>query len=963
MQIWIVRPVAALAMLLAVGSASAQNAAPAQTLCILDFHRLGDDARSDWLERGLADMMIAAMHSASPYLVIERKHLSEILKEHGLATSGLVDVDTAVKRARLVKADLLLLGSFARQAEQLTIQVRLIRVADQQIVAEVNWSDRYNRVPSAPRVLTEKLHASSGSRFVPSMMDGLEKRVPTTIDVARSYYLGLGAFDDGRYPEALAHYLDAARHAGEFRKAHAAVLEMYYLLGQSEHSVLFAREVARTLEASGDVPGALEYYFAAARECLDPLRDAKAASELLHTLLRLVDRHERRTGDIAKTKRAILRRIDELVGSGKPETAEADRGIRDRVWLGEISAELERRSKMQARGGYSVLEAGTWTKRPVPPPSILMWKIRALQTLAQAHARLGEIRPALDRYRELLDEYAFLTARPPFDGRLLQSVTTEAHFMMLRDYAATGRLVRNHPINRINRLNVVGNGQVFERDFSSPSDRAPDIRARVASRHTDRGYEYFDFAAPLGHQIDAITLRTTVEGIAEFGFNVPQPAGWPPQFSLSRRFENLKFSRRGRYERTIVPPPGTEFLSVGTGWGPGLFSNTPADVAGRLGAPPRGHDIGRWEIAFSVSPKSGVKTAALPTAVAPPSPAVHALMKRYAPGWDSGYVVRDAETSVYSGDPRLDVYAEDWLVYAMDGDIRIFRQRDPRLEIRLPVAINSREREFGPSLIRTHDGRYALLWARGTSNTTARRFVAFSADLLRWETPQRLVFEKPPDGIGYTYAGVEPLERTSNVVAVRRAYTMLLAQGFIRLSSDLKNWGPPRRALPQDLLRNRLLKGRDGILWAVYETSSSERQPYTAEDWLHGYFVVDGKQYRHVTELRVSRSADGIEWRDAGKVVFPGQPGALWAFSVDDRQIAIGVGFNNIRVKWFTVSLLRDLAQIDSHVQLSYQSEEAEFFVREDSLTCVRPVFDFERQKAMLLATSTARLLRGSETK
>jgi hypothetical protein len=179
----------------------------------------------------------------------------------------------------------------------------------------------------------------------------------------------------------------------------------------------------------------------------------------------------------------------------------------------------------------------------------------------------------------------------------------------------------------------------------------------------------------------------------------------------------------------------------------------------------------------------------------------------------------------------------------------------------------------------------------------------------------------------------------------------------------LKNWGPPRRALPQDLLRNRLLKGRDGILWAVYETSSSERQPYTAEDWLHGYFVVDGKQYRHVTELRVSRSVDGIEWRDAGKVVFPGQPGALWAFSVDDRQIAIGVGFNNIRVKWFTVSPLRDLAQIDSHVQLSYQSEEAEFFVREDSLTCIRPIFDFERQKAMLLATSTERLLRGSDTK
>ena len=57
-------------------------------------------------------MMISTMNSLSPYLVIERKHLAEILREHGLAKSGLVDIDTAVRQARLAKADLLLQGSF-----------------------------------------------------------------------------------------------------------------------------------------------------------------------------------------------------------------------------------------------------------------------------------------------------------------------------------------------------------------------------------------------------------------------------------------------------------------------------------------------------------------------------------------------------------------------------------------------------------------------------------------------------------------------------------------------------------------------------------------------------------------------------------------------------------------------------------------------------------------------------------
>jgi TolB-like protein len=960
--------------LLTLGSAStAQNSASVQTLCILDFSRLGDDARSDWLEQGLADMMISTMHSLSPYLVIERRHLKEILQEHGLTSSGLVDVDTAVRQARLAKAELLLQGSFTRQGEELTIQVRLIRVTDQRILAQATWTDRYGDVLSAPRVLTEKLHASLGSPFVPGSVDGIEHRIPTTIDVARSHYLGLRAFDDGRYPEALAHYLDAAGQAGTFRQAHAGVLEMYYLLGRSEHAVLFAREFAQSLEASGDVPGALEYYFAAASECLDPLSDSRAASELLEDLLRLIERHERSTTAIANIKRAVLDRMDELGGTGEEKIA-ADRAIRYQVWMGDIESELDRRAETQARGGYSVLENGTWIKRSVPPPSILMWKVRALHTLARAHARLGESRAALDRYRELLDEYAFLSDRLSFDGRLLSSIKTEAHFMWLRDYAATGRLIRDHAINRINNLNIVTDKQVFTRDFRIPPGQragergrapdAPDARARVASRAEGQGHEYFDFAAPMGYQIDSLTLRADVDGIAEFRVDLPQPAGWPPQYSLSRRFDHFKLTTRGAFARTVVLPPGTEFLSLGTSWGPGLYSNTLAEVVQRmLHGSKDGLDIRRWEVSFSISPKAGAAAGKLSAAAARPDAAVQALIDRYAAGWERGDVVRAAETTLYSANPRLDVFAEDWFVFSLDGDIRIFRQSDPRLEIRLPVVINSREQEFSPSLVRTHDGRYALLWARGISNTHASRFVAFSSDLLRWETPQRLVFEDPSASMGYTNAQLEPLERTANIVAVRSAYVMLLAQGFVRLSDDLRNWGPPRKAVPQDLYRNRLLKGPDGTIWAVYETSSTERQPYTEKDWLHGYFVTDGKRYRHVTELRVSRTVDGIEWRDAGKVVFPGQPSGLWVFAVGQHQIGITVGFNNLYAKWFTASSSGDLVEIDSQLQLFNQSEEAEFFFRDATLTCIRPVFDAEGQKPLLLATSTERVIRGSGTK
>ncbi|MCP5115277.1 MAG: hypothetical protein GY953_30985, partial [bacterium] len=264
--------------------------------------------------------------------------------------------------------------------------------------------------------------------------------------------------------------------------------------------------------------------------------------------------------------------------------------------------------------------------------------------------------------------------------------------------------------------------------------------------------------------------------------------------------------------------PGTEFLSLGTSWGPGLYSNTPAEVRHhqRFG-PKDGRDIVRWEVSFVVSPTR--KLASRPKAGAGTSldPAVRKLIDRYSAGWDSASVVREGQTASYAGDPRLDVYAEDWLVYSMDDDIRIFHQHDPLLTIRLPVTINTREREFDPSLVRTHDGRYALLWARGTSKRNASRFVAVSADMLRWETPRRMMFEPPLADSGYTYSRAEPLERTYNVVPIQRGYAMLLAQGFVRYSEDLVNWGAPRKSIAQDRNRNRLLKTPDGAVWAVYE--------------------------------------------------------------------------------------------------------------------------------------------------
>jgi hypothetical protein len=123
--------------------------------------------------------------------------------------------------------------------------------------------------------------------------------------------------------------------------------------------------------------------------------------------------------------------------------------------------------------------------------------------------------------------------------------------------------------------------------------------------------------------------------------------------------------------------------------------------------------------------------------------------------------------------------------------------------------------------------------------------------------------------------------------------------------------------------------------------------------------VVDGKRLSHVTELRVSRTEDGVAWQPAGRLTMTGQPGGLWAFAVDERRIGIALGFNNLYTKWFAVSPFDDLSEIDVELPFMQQSGEAECFFRDTQLTCVRPVLDPDQQKPMLLATSTQRVWGG----
>ncbi len=158
------------------GLVEAQESPGDDTLLILDFNRLGDDASMDWLKQGLSDLMTTTINRASSYQLIDREHLKEILREEGLVSSGLVDETTAIRQAHLAKAQLLLLGNFATTGQNTIIQVRLVRLTDLKILSTATSEVKRSDVLLAPKTLCQDILAGIGRPFDARSLEGLAAR-------------------------------------------------------------------------------------------------------------------------------------------------------------------------------------------------------------------------------------------------------------------------------------------------------------------------------------------------------------------------------------------------------------------------------------------------------------------------------------------------------------------------------------------------------------------------------------------------------------------------------------------------------------------------------------------------------------------------------------------------------------------------------------------------------------------
>jgi TolB-like protein len=130
-----------------------------KTVAVVDFTDL--EGNPTKLGRYLAEeLSVSLMQRAAGFDVIDRTHLKEILQEHKLSATGLIDPQTARKLGELVGADTLVTASITPFGDSVRLSIKAIDPGTAKIIAAATAD--VPKTPAISALLGETLGDASG---------------------------------------------------------------------------------------------------------------------------------------------------------------------------------------------------------------------------------------------------------------------------------------------------------------------------------------------------------------------------------------------------------------------------------------------------------------------------------------------------------------------------------------------------------------------------------------------------------------------------------------------------------------------------------------------------------------------------------------------------------------------------------------------------------------------------------
>ena len=199
-----------------------------QTLAVLYFENnsLVDKDALEPLRKGLADMLITELSHIEAFNVVERAKLQSLMEEMALGMSGAVDLATAQEAGKLLGAQTILFGSFAKGFDKkIRLDVRIVETETGRTIKAEEITDKPKKLFKMVRRLTERI----AQNLDVELTKADKKRMGTggsSFDAALYYAKGLDLHDKGELQQALKMYQKALAADRKFEAAKKKIAEI-----------------------------------------------------------------------------------------------------------------------------------------------------------------------------------------------------------------------------------------------------------------------------------------------------------------------------------------------------------------------------------------------------------------------------------------------------------------------------------------------------------------------------------------------------------------------------------------------------------------------------------------------------------------------------------------------------------------------------------------------------------------
>ncbi|MBI5573861.1 MAG: tetratricopeptide repeat protein [Elusimicrobia bacterium] len=200
------------------------------SVAVAVFENLNNDNEFNWLGSAFTEAVTSKLVYIKSIKVVERSQLKEIIREQELQTSGAIDPNTAVKIGKFLDIDFIIVGSWRKLKEELSVTAKIINIKTSKEENSVEVRGTFNDLFKLQDELIFKIAHAINTPVLKSEKAKIEKHHVKNLAVYEWYTKGADCYDKNEYDKSIEYY-EKALHIIEKEKNEKLAAEVYVAIG------------------------------------------------------------------------------------------------------------------------------------------------------------------------------------------------------------------------------------------------------------------------------------------------------------------------------------------------------------------------------------------------------------------------------------------------------------------------------------------------------------------------------------------------------------------------------------------------------------------------------------------------------------------------------------------------------------------------------------------------------------